>query len=133
MKGHAAHNEAACDALHKSGNFPDWVVTTAFYSALHLVYERLFPLKAEGTNYADFDTYFSKVHARKPAADRPTKHEATVDLVMRYLPRVASHYRLLKDACHNARYRSYQVPPHLATTARDQLQTIKAQLAAKGK
>lgn len=131
MKGHATHNENACNLLHDHGGFPDWVVTTAFYSALHLVYERLFPLKVDGTSYADFDTYYSKLHARRPAADKPTKHEATVDLVKVYYPRAASYYRLLKDSCHNARYRNYQIPAYMATTAREQLQTIKGALTAK--
>ncbi|MBK9533864.1 MAG: hypothetical protein IPO10_01555 [Flavobacteriales bacterium] len=134
MKGHAAHNEAACDLLNTSGTFPDWVITTAFYSALHLVYEKLFPLTEKGETLNSFDQYFGSRYARKGPGDKPSKHEATVDLVKSHLPGVASYYRLLKDSCHNARYRSYVVKPYEATVARNQLQNIKAGLAKrKGK
>ncbi len=133
MKGHAAHNEAACDLLHSSGAFPDWVITTAFYSAMHLVYERLFPLEAPGVTYANFEAFYAQSYGRKAPVDKPTKHDATVDLVRTHLPAVASNYRLMKDACHNARYRNYAVKPHEAAVARNQLQHIKAQLVKKSK
>lgn len=133
MKGHAAHNEAACDLLHKSADFPDWVVTTAFYASMHGIYERLFPLKTGGTTYASFDTYFGQRYSRGPSRGRYTKHEATVDLVRQHLPHVASHYRLLKDSCFNARYRNYKVKPQDAAIARQQLQQIKSGLAKKVK
>jgi len=133
VKGHAAHNEAACDLLHSSGAFPDWVITTAFYSAMHLVYERLFPLETEDATYADFEGYYAQKYARKAAPDKPTKHDATVDLVKTHLPAVASNYRLLKDACHNARYRNYAVKPYEAAVARNQLQNIKERLSKKSK
>lgn len=133
MKGHAAHNEAACDLLHKASGFPDWVVTTAFYSAMHAVYERLFPLKTGEATYATFDAYFSQHYSRRSPNDRPTKHEATVDLVKRYLPSVAANYRLLKDSCFNARYRNYKIRPEEASIARHQLQQIKSELFRKGK
>ena len=133
MKGHAAHNEAACDLLHAASEFPDWVVTTAFYAAMHAVYERLFPLKTEGASHATFDAWFSQHFSRRTGHDRPTKHEATVDLVKKHLPSVASNYRLLKDSCFNARYRNYKVRPEEATIARHQLQQIKSALLRKSK
>ena len=133
MKGHAAHNEAACDLLHKSADFPDWVITTAFYAAMHGIYERLFPLKVGSTTYASFDIYFGQRFPRGPGQGRGTKHEATVDLVRQHLPHVASNYRLLKDACFNARYRNYVVKPQEAAIARQQLQLIKSGLIKKGK
>jgi hypothetical protein len=131
VKGHAAHNEAACDLLNTAGAFPDWVMTTAFYAAMHLVYERLFPLETQDATYANFEGYYAQKYARKAAPDKPTKHDATVDLVKAHLPAVASNYRLLKDACHNARYRNYAVKPYQAAVARDQLQNIKARLSKK--
>ena len=133
MTGHAAHNEAACHLLNTSGAFPDWVITTAFYSAMHLVYERLFPLETEGTTYVNFEAYYAQKYARKAGPDKPTKHDATVDLVKAHLPAFASNYRLLKDACHNARYRNYAVKPYEASVARNQMQNIKARLTAKSK
>ncbi len=133
MKDHAAHNEAACDLLHKADDFPDWVITTAFYAAMHGVYEQLFPLKEADITYPTFEAYYSRKFARMPAGDKPNKHDATVDLVRVHLPAVASNYRLLKDSCFNARYRNYVVKPYEATIARNQLHTIKARLKAKSK
>jgi len=40
---------------------------------------------------------------------------------------------LLKDPCHNARNRNYAVKPYEAAVARNQLESIKAGLAKKGK
>lgn len=131
MKGHAAHNEAACDLLHAVGEFPDWVITTAFYSAMHCVYEKLFPLKEGTATYPSFENYYSQKFARRAVGDKPNKHDATVDLVRVHLPAVASNYRLLKDACFNARYRNYAVKAYEAAIARDQLHSIKAGLATK--
>ena len=133
MTGHAAHNEAACDLLNTSGAFPDWVITTAFYAALHLVYEKLFPLTEKGATFNSFDQYYASGYARKGPADKLSKHEATVDLVKSHLPAIASYYRLLKDSCHNARYRNYVVKPYEAAVARNQLQSIEAGLAKEGK
>lgn len=133
MKGHGAHNEAACDLLHKAGGFPDWVVTTAFYAAMHGIYENLFPLKEAGSTYPTFDAYYGQKFARRAPGDKPNKHDATVDLVRTHLPAIASNYRLLKDSCFNARYRNYAVKPFEAAMARTQLQAIKGKLKAKGK
>jgi len=129
MKGHGAHNEAACDALHAAKDFPDWVITTAFYAAMHYVYENVFPLEEGDATHASFEAWYSATHGTTAPGHRPTKHEATVDLVKKELPAVASHYRMLKDACHNARYRNYKVKPHEAAIARQQLASIKAKVA----
>ena len=128
MKGHGAHNEAACDALHKLKDFPDWVVTTAFYAAMHHVYEHVFPLEEGDTTHTSFETWYRATYGTMPPGHRPSKHEATVDLVKTRVAPVASHYRLLKDACHNARYRNYKVKPHEAALARQQLASIKAKV-----
>ena len=55
------------------------------------------------------------------------------DGVKSHLPAVASYYRLLKDPCHNARYQNYAVKPYEAAVARNQLESIKAGSAKKGK
>lgn len=61
MKGkHAAHNEKACDYLLKSRLFNDWVITTAFYSALHYVQDEIFPLTEDRKTYNNFNIFFIK-------------------------------------------------------------------------
>lgn len=125
-KKHAEHNEAACDYLLASGKFSDWVITTAFYSALHFVQNEIFPLTENGKNYPDFDIYFQKV--LKPKNRRINKHSATVDLVKKYIPKASSYYRWLFDACMNARYMNYQVSGAKAQQARDYLTALRKEL-----
>ncbi len=126
-KQHAIHNEKACDYLLLSNNFNDWVVTTAFYSALHYVQHELFPLKQQNTVYKDFNTLFYRVLKRNNSA--LNKHYATIRLVAQYLPTCNSHYRWLHDACKNARYSNYRVSERKAHTARAKLDQLKNHLA----
>jgi len=78
-KQHAIHNEAACDFLLSGNQFNDWVVTTAFYAALHYVQHEIFPLSEGGNTYSDFNVYFGKV--LKQRNQRLNKHSATLQLV----------------------------------------------------
>lgn len=78
-KEHAIHNEAACDFLLSSKRFNDWVVTTAFYSALHFIQHELFPLINAGKSYPDLNIYYGSVLRKKQKG--LTKHHATLQLV----------------------------------------------------
>lgn len=40
---HGQHNEEVCDLLLLQKKYPDWVITTAFYAALHFVSYKIFP------------------------------------------------------------------------------------------
>lgn len=40
---HAEHNKELSEQLYAEGKFLDWANTTAFYSALHFVNEKLLP------------------------------------------------------------------------------------------
>lgn len=125
-KQHAIHNEAACDFLLSSNKFNDWVVTTAFYAALHFVQHELFPLKEGGKSYRDLNLYFGKVMKRKNK--RLTKHAATIQLTKKYLASCSSYYRWLHDACMTARYNNYKVSPAKARHARFFLNELKKHL-----
>lgn len=123
QKHHAVHNEAACDFLLNSKQFNDWVITTAFYSAIHFVHSEIFPLEEDGKVYKGFDSYFSLIMKRKN--NKLTKHTATIQLVKIHLNKSASHYRWLFDACMNARYSNYVVSNTKARIARDHLTSLK--------
>jgi hypothetical protein len=126
-KHHALHNEAACDFLLNSKQFNDWVVTTAFYSAIHFVHNEIFPLKEDGKVYQSFDSYFSLIMKKKNS--KLTKHTATIQLVKLYLSKSVPHYRWLFSACMNARYSNYVVSNTKAKVARDHLSNLKKSLA----
>lgn len=44
---HAKHNYEVCFFLYEKTKYNDWIITTAYYSAIHFVYYKLFPNKYE--------------------------------------------------------------------------------------
>jgi len=126
---HAIHNEAACDFLLQSGDFNDWVITTAFYSALHFVHDALFPIEHEGETFQDLNVYYDKV--LKPKNRKLTKHAAIITMVKANLNNSARYYRWLYDACMNARYTDYIVTNQKALLARKYLNELKVTLDKK--
>ena len=125
-KQHAIHNEEACDFLLSSNKFNDWVVTTAFYSALHFVQHEIFPFTDGGKTYSDLNVYYGKVLKKKNK--RLTKHIATIQLVSSKLPKCSPYYRWLHDACMTARYNNYNVSSSKAKQARDYLKLLRSHL-----
>ncbi len=122
-KHHAEHNEKACDFLISDGTFTDWIVTTAFYSALHYVQNEIFPLVVGTTTYPNFNDYYTSISFPKPS-----KHSTTAQLVGTHLSVCEPSYRWLLDACHTARYKNYSVSKKKAQTAKHKLTTIKSSL-----
>jgi hypothetical protein len=125
-KKHAIHNKNACAYLLKSKKYNDWVITTAFYSALHFVQNEIFPLKDAGTVYPDFNIYFSKVLRKKNR--KLNKHAATIQLVNTHLTAVSSYYRWLHDACMTTRYKNYIVSDNKALHAKNILDLLVKQM-----
>jgi len=125
-KAHALHNEHVCLHLHGTGKYNDWVVTTAFYAALHYVQHEIFPLQHKGTTYHDFSHYYSRV--MKPQNNKINKHAATIELVKSHIAPADVSYRALFDASMNARYSHYNVSPAKAAHAKALLDKIKGVL-----
>jgi len=109
---HAKHNKAACEHLGTVQIFPDWMITTAFYSALHYIDSRLFPLDytmPDGKKFkcSSLDIYYSL--RKKSHPDVPVKHELRKELVrMRINEDISCRFNRLSDASSTARYRSYE-------------------------
>jgi len=121
---HARHNADACDFLNTSGNYNDWVITTAFYSAMHFVQYKIFPLSINTVNYNTLSDYYRLISGNMPA--RISKHEAIKKLVSRELPVLNRSYRRLFDLCHTARYVDYQSSSRITTEARNHLNSIRS-------
>lgn len=119
-KSQAEHNEKACALLLQDGNFNDWVVTTAFYSALHYVGHQLFPIKIAAVTYNTFNEYYDQVGQSLNIS----KHRAKCNLVTSNLT-CGSEYRWLMDECMNARYVDYEVDNDTAKMANTCLKRIK--------
>lgn len=126
---HAAHNEEVCDFLLESKRYNDWVVTTAFYSALHFVQNDIFPITIKGKKYNTFNKYYWRF--AKKNNENISKHSATIDAVKKHNPKCYSYYKSLHDSCMNARYREYNISYKEAVTARNRLAEMKKHLKSK--
>jgi hypothetical protein len=118
-RAHAAHNEKLCDLLLKDGNFDDWVVTTAFYSAIHLVDHQIFPFTID--KEPKFGNFIQYLNRKSP---RQAPHDVRRDLVAMYLRSCSGAFNWLMDNCFNARYNQYIIPPDYAKRARGCLDSI---------
>ena len=123
---HAIHNEDACNYLYQSGEYNDWVVTTAFYSAMHYVQNELFPIEIYDETYENFNIYYASRYNH--LIDKPSKHQVTIELVKNRLSNCSRFYRWLFDECYTARYNNYHVSLNTANMAMRYLKNIKAQL-----
>lgn len=126
---HALHNEEVCRYIAEREEFGDWVITTAFYAALHWMNYKLFPFSftdpdTGGTvNFRSLDEYrFYAFGNRKPVE---SKHHTLLRLVKHSCPpEIASEYRRLFDMCMTARYRNYRTAPQIIRVVQSGLKII---------
>lgn len=116
---HARHNSDLCDIISTNGEYSDWVVTTAFYSCLHYVQSKMFPLDG----HVSFSKYYLAVIRKKRKG--VSKHKATINLVYKQLPAIGARYEKLHDLCMTARYQNYRISDALANEARLILSEVK--------
>lgn len=120
---HANHNKEVCESLSETPEYSDWIITTAFYSALHFVDYKIFPLELEQAGkaytFTSFDSYYMFV--KKNIG----KHKARLELVETKLTEIAPHYNKLMDLCHKARYVDYKFNYDIAKDAKESLKKIE--------
>jgi len=120
---HAKHNEEVCNYLSKNPDYADWVITTAFYAALHYVSYKIFPLTEKRGNgnitYQTFDSYANQSHYASK------KHKALTDLVQNHCPSVLDRYNQLKDLSWTARYKKYKQTEPLAKLSQKRMEEIR--------
>jgi len=117
-KEHGEHNESLCSKLLKEGEYNDWTITTAFYSAIHFIDYKLFPITIEGDVYNSIGS----IHR---LYGKYSKHKTRELLVCKYLSEQKENYAFLSKNCWNARYENYKVNPQRAQIAKDKLNKIK--------
>lgn len=122
-KEHALRNFDLCKKLLEEGKYNDWVITTAFYSAVQFIEFTLFPLVVNKVEYSDFDEYYET----KSNNGFPNKHNIRKRLVSDKIPSIRSHYRELLDDCHTARYYCYNTSPSKAIEAKKNIEFIKSE------
>lgn len=121
---HALHNERACHFLGKKPEYSDWVVTTAFYAAVHFAEHRLFPREVEtdgGTvRVPDVDAY------RRLVRERRGNHAVRQDLVALHCPEISGAFDYLRDLSQSARYIDYRSDREEAARAKALMAEVKA-------
>lgn len=121
---HAKHNEQACDFIFNEDKFHDWTVVTAFYSALHYVHHKIFPVSWEhnGRNHTarSLEEFITKTRIKDK------KHRILGDLVYDYISLDAGdEYADLLTMSYVARYNNMPHDKSLAEKARKCLESIK--------
>ena len=116
----ARQNEEASRFLAQNNRHPDWVITTAFYSALHYVEYKAFPFNAEGLSnpLRDIRDYRDWIGVR-------SLHKAREQLVRRHHPQIRTPYEHLSQTCHNARYTPQSFDQNEANLALRYLEQIR--------
>lgn len=121
---HAKHNEEVCEHLVDNTKYSDWIITTAFYSAMHYMRYKLFPLTVEknGTKVkvTNFDNYCiaTNVSGRK--------HNVLRKLIEDNTPEdIAAAYNQMLDSSWTARYNQYKFSEKIAKLAKKRLVVVK--------
>lgn len=102
---HAEHNEEVFNYLRQDLNYIDWVITTAFYAALHYVEFSVFPLKL---NFAGKPKEFKNLEEYHDFIGKKGKHQTRLKIVKDELSACRRFYEELFSLCMTARYHDYK-------------------------
>jgi hypothetical protein len=121
---HAYHNESTCYYLENNGSFPDWVITTAFYTCLHMVSYKIFPINVRKRDGSNISVRTVEQYKNFQGLEND-KHSVLAELVADELPHIAAMYEEIKGYCMTARYHSYRSKPQTAKRAIEIMKEIK--------
>lgn len=112
MKEHGEHNFKVCKHLELTHEIEcnDWVVTTAFYAAIHFLDSKLFPCTYESETFQNIDEAHRSLR-------KTSKHQTRGFLIKKKLTEHAGEYEFLLETCHSARYRNYKIQNEISSRA----------------
>ncbi|WP_433836269.1 hypothetical protein [Flavobacterium anhuiense] len=111
-------NQALSNLLLEGKLYYDWVVTTAFYSAIHFVEDFALPADINGKHCVDISDV-------KNAFQTEGRHAARERLVFAKIDTyVGVRYKWLDDHSRNARYKTYKAQASEALKAQEYLNYI---------
>lgn len=114
---HGDRNFELCKELRKGNLYHDWVVTTAFYSSIHIIEDFLLPITINGETC-------NNILKVKKAYKTQGRHPARSKLIQMNAFEIAMLYKWLDDQSRYSRYTTYQVTPGVADKAIDYLKKI---------
>ena len=122
---HAEHNEKTSEYLSKENGYDDWVITTCFYSAMHYMHHKLFPMTVskdgEDLVLNSFLEYcaFHKRYGQK--------HKLMRSLIEENCPTdISTVYNQLLDISWTARYSNYQFSKKISKLTQRRLVAIRS-------
>lgn len=138
----AKHNQEVCDYLKGGRDYHDWIVTTAFYSALHFANSWLLPIKYvdkkgdshEFSSVSDYFNYLKHIRSRRlnkkgekiTIPGKVNKHNETRKLIRSKNKDASAIYKSLMNASMKARYNDYNVNRSFAEKACKDLESFKS-------
>jgi len=115
---HGERNKLLSKELIDGKKFYDWVITTAFYSSIHLLEHKILPETINSKTCSNIS------HVRRAYNSRG-RHEAREKLVVEFTDHnIASRYKWLDDKSRYSRYTTYKIPADQALKAEQYLNEI---------
>ncbi|MEZ5001864.1 MAG: hypothetical protein R2730_02405 [Chitinophagales bacterium] len=114
---HGERNKKLSEDLLSGKVYLDWVVTTAFYAAIHFVEDKILPCTINSKKC-------NNIAEVRSAYKSKGKHAAREKLVIENLPNIAVQYKWLDDKSRYARYTTFKVTSSEAAKANQYLNEI---------
>jgi hypothetical protein len=99
---HSEHNQSLSDKLYSERIYFDWVITTAFYSVIHAVDDKLLPITINGKTC-------NAIEEVRNAYCMKGRHAARERLVTDNLSQIRTKYKWLDDKSRYSRYTTYKI------------------------
>ena len=117
---HGSRNQELSEKLYKEGKFLDWSITTAFYSVIHYIEDKLLP-------YTHRDgTICKNVGELKNCLNKKNAHAARRDMIKRHgNSHLYNNYDYIEQRAHEFRYLEYKVDKQIAALVQKKMKEIK--------
>jgi len=122
---HALHNELVCNYLALQTDFPDWIITSAFYTSLHFISYKVFPFEAPSIEGGKTKIECIDDFMRYKGDKRLSKHELLSNLASKKCKDISEDYDWLLNMSMTARYTNYYQSIPVANKAISIMKKIK--------
>lgn len=122
---HGERNKDLCDELLLGKKYYDWVITTAFYSGIHLLEDKILPTQINGQTCKNISEVRKayKLKGRHVARETLVRDKADI--------KVSIRYKWLDDKSRYSRYITYKVTPAEASKAQQYIHDIHKYCCSK--